>query len=106
MAKKSKRARIQLKKHVLINGKHTEKGTKLELDRVQASDLVSAGQAEFIDEGEGDEDGRDLEEREQYGVRVETPTHGDPGPRVIDQEPSRPEPSHLKAGKGPKAKAS
>lgn len=87
MAAKTKRARIKLLKHVLIEGKHTEKGSKLEMDRSKATELVSAGQAEFVDED--DEDGRDREEEEQIGVRIERPTHGDPGVRTLDPKPGR-----------------
>lgn len=82
MAAKTKRARIKLLKHVIIEGKHTDKGKTIEIDRYFATSLVSAGQAEFV--GEDDKDDRDVEEQEQYGVRIETPTHGDPGPREVD----------------------
>jgi hypothetical protein len=82
VAAKTKRARIKLKKHVLVEGKITEAGTTIELDRHKASELVSAGQAEFIDED--NEDGREVETGEQYGVRIEAPTHGDPGPRKVE----------------------
>lgn len=90
MAAKTKRARITLKKHVIVEGKIVEKGKTLEMDRHKATELVSAGQAEFVGEGEGEEDGRAVEEREQYGVRVERPTHGDPGPVVLDDESRSP----------------
>ena len=82
MAAKTKRARIKLLKHVLIEGKHTEAGSTIEMDRHKASELVSVGQAEFVDED--NEDGREVEAGEQYGVRVESPTHGDPGPREVE----------------------
>ena len=85
MAVKTKRARIKLLKHVIIDGKHTDAGKTIEMDRHKATELVSVGQAEFV--GEDDQDDRDVEEKEQYGVRVETPTHGDPGPREV--EPSK-----------------
>lgn len=71
-------------------GEVVEKGKTLEMDWHKATELVSAGQAEFLDDSEGEEDGRAVEEREQYGVRVETPTHGDPGPVVLGDEPRRP----------------
>lgn len=87
MAAKTKRARIKLLKHVIIEGKHTEKGTRLEMDRHKATDLVSAGQAKFEDEDE--DDGRELEEEEQSGVRIERPTNGDPGVRHLDPQPGR-----------------
>jgi hypothetical protein len=90
MAGKTKRARIKLKKHVIVEDKVVEKGKTLEMDRHKATDLVNAGQAEFVDDDEGEEDGRAVEEREQYGVRIETPTHGDPGPVVLGEEPRRP----------------
>lgn len=84
MAQKTKRARILLKKSIILEGKgHVEKGTTLEMDRHKATELVSVGQAEFIEDDEDEEDGREIEEREQYGVRVETPTNGDPGPAVL-----------------------
>lgn len=86
MAAKTKRARIKLLKHVRIEGKHTEAGTTIEMDRHKASELVSSGQAKFVDED--NEDDREVETGEQYGVRIETPTHGDPGPREV--EPNRP----------------
>jgi hypothetical protein len=92
MAKKTKRARIKLVKHIIVDGNVAEKGKTLEMDRVKATELVNAGQAEFVGEDEDEEDGRELEEREQYGVRVETPTHGDPGPVVLDDEPRAPKP--------------
>ena len=83
MAAKTKRAKITLLKHVRIDGKHTEAGSTVEMDRNKATDLVSAGQAKFEDEDNEDE--RELEAGgEQFGVRIEAPTHGDPGPRVIE----------------------
>lgn len=88
MAVKTKRARIKLVKHVLIEGKHVEKGSKLEMDRHKATELVSAGQAEFLDED--DDDGRDREDgEEQLGVRIERPTNGDPGIKNLDPKPGQ-----------------
>jgi hypothetical protein len=81
VAAKTKRARIKLLKHVLIEGKHTEAGSTLEMDRHKATELVSVGQAEFVDED--NEDDREVEKGEQYGVRIESPTNGDPGPREV-----------------------
>ena len=86
MAAKTKRARIKLLKHVIIEGKHTDAGKTIEMDRHKASELVASGQAKFDDEE--NEDGRDLEGEEQHGVRIEAPTHGDPGPAEV--EPNRP----------------
>jgi hypothetical protein len=82
VAAKTKRARIKLLKHVRIEGKVTEAGTTLEMDRHKATELVSAGQAKLVDED--NEDDREVEKEEQYGVRIETPTHGDPGPREVE----------------------
>jgi hypothetical protein len=84
VAAKTKRARIRLLKHVIIEGKHTDKGSKLEMDRHKATELVSTGQAEFMDEADDEKDGRDLEDGEQMGVRIEHPTHGDPGVKHLD----------------------
>jgi hypothetical protein len=86
VAAKTKRARIKLLKHVRIEGKHTEAGKTIEMDRHKATELVSTGQAEFVDED--NEDGREVETGEQYGVRIEQPTHGDPGPQEV--EPNKP----------------
>ena len=72
-------------KHVIIEGKHTDAGKTIEMDRHKASELVSANQAKFVDED--DEDGREVEAGETHGVRIEQPTHGDPGPAEV--EPSR-----------------
>lgn len=88
MATKTKRARIKLLKHVIIDGgKVAEKGSKLEMDRHKATELVSAGQAEFLDED--DNDGREHEEEEQLGVRIERPTNGDPGVKNLDPKPGQ-----------------
>lgn len=87
MAAKTKRARIKLLKHVIIEGKHTDKGSKLEMDRHKATELVSAGQAQFLDEDDKDE--RELEDEEQIGVRIEQPTNGDPGVKNLDPKPGR-----------------
>jgi len=85
VAAKTKRARIKLLKHVIVEGKHVDKGSKLEMDRHKATELVAAGQAEFVDEDADDD--RELEESEQLGVRIEAPTHGDPGIRHLDPGP-------------------
>lgn len=88
MAAKTKRARIKLLKHVIIEGKHTDKGKTIEMDRHKASELVSAGQAEFVDEE--NEDGREVEDGgEEFGVRIERPTHGDPGPAEVEHQKPR-----------------
>jgi hypothetical protein len=83
VAVKTKRARVKLNKGVRIAGKHYDKGTTLEVDPVLASDMVAGNQAEFVQDNRGEEDGRDVEEKEQLGVRIEKPQHGDPGPREI-----------------------
>jgi len=86
VAAKTKRARIKLLKGVIIEGKHTDAGKVIEMDRHKATELVAAHQAEFVDEDKDDD--RDLEGAEQHGVRIEAPTHGDPGPAEV--EPNRP----------------
>jgi hypothetical protein len=83
VAAKTKRARIKLVKNVIIEGKHTDAGKTIEMDRHKATELVSAGQAEFVNEDDKDDE-RDVEESEQYGVRIEKPTHGDPGPQEVE----------------------
>ncbi len=83
MAVKTKRARVKLNKGVRIAGKHYDKGTVLELDRALASDIVAGNQGSFVQEDSGEEDGREVEDHEQMGVRIEKPQHGDPGPREI-----------------------
>ncbi len=82
MAQKAKRARIKLTKHIIVEGKHVDKGKTIELDRGKAQEIVSAGQAKFVDED--DEEPDQAPGGEQYGVRIDTPTHGDPGPKVVE----------------------
>jgi hypothetical protein len=103
VAAKTKRARITLLKHTIIEGKVTDKGTTVEMDRHKATELVSAKQAEFVEEDDEADDGREREESEQYGVRIETPTHGDPGPEIV--EPHGIEPRSKKAGNKPRKSA-
>lgn len=98
MAGKTKRARIKLLKHTIVEGKIAAKGSTVEMDRHKATELVAAKQAEFVDEDADDD--REREENPQYGVRIETPTHGDPGPEIV--EPAEMDPR--KADSRPKKK--
>lgn len=101
MAKVAKRARIQLIKHVRIEGKVVEKGTKLEMDRYKATELIGAGQAKSLDDDE-DEDEREPEDEEQYGVRIESPTNHDPGVKTLENAGNRgPGPKKNQGGRKP-----
>jgi hypothetical protein len=86
---------VKLLKGVRIAGKHVDAGKTVEVDRSLANDLVAANQGELVDEEDEARDGRELD-ADQMGVRVETPTHGDPGhveiptktPKIVDKRPA------------------
>jgi hypothetical protein len=80
MALKVKTVRIELLKHVLMNGVHTPKGTKLSLPAGQATEFVSCGQARFLDAGDASTAG---------GVRMEDPHNLDPDIDNGDPAPAR-----------------
>lgn len=102
MAAKTKRARLKILKNVIIEGKVAEKGATVEMDRHKATELVAAKQAEFVDEDADDD--REREESEQYGVRIEAPTHGDPGPEIVEPHGIDPSKSEHKAQHKPARK--
>jgi hypothetical protein len=69
MAVKVKTVRVELLKHVLIDGRHTPKGSKISLPRGQAVEFVSCGQAKFLDDADADTGG---------GVRIDEAHSADP----------------------------
>jgi len=80
MAVKVKTVRVELLKHVLIDGRHTHKGSKISLPRGQAIEFVSCGQARYVDESDADT---------SSGVRMEDPHNLDPDIENRDPAPAR-----------------
>lgn len=79
MAVKVTKARVELLKHVLINGVHTPKGTKISLPRGQAIEFASCGQARLLDEADASTAG---------GVRMDEPHNLDPEIENSDPTPA------------------
>lgn len=80
MAFKDKKVRVELLKHVLIDGKHTPRGSKIQLNRGQAVEFVSCGQARYMDSDDADTAG---------GVRIDEPHNSDPVAENGDPTPAR-----------------
>lgn len=79
MAIKVKTVRVELLKHVLINGVHTQRGSKISLPAGQATEFVSCGQARFIDSSDASTAG---------GVRMDEPHNLDPEIENSDPTPA------------------
>lgn len=87
MAVKVTKVRVELLKHVLIDGRHTPRGSKIQLPRGQATEFVSCGQARYLDAEDAETGG---------GVRMDEPHNSDPVVDNGDPTPAR----RGKAGKG------
>jgi hypothetical protein len=75
--------KIKLTRHLIIDGKHAEKGTVVSVPRGKALDIIGSGCAvEHLEPGEAPESAPTT-------VRVEKPVHADPKPQNADPTTAR-----------------